>query len=455
MLVIISDIHLGDGTCGMSISSAAFHLFTDRLKELARNASQRADGVYRPLGTIDILMLGDILDVLHSTLWLEKDQGQPGYVRPWTDFRLPEFPAKIREITRSILENNRESVASLKDLTSGTSVTVPPATPEGKMDERSPEIPVKVRLHYTVGNHDWYYHLPGPAFDKIRSEIIEALGLFNSPKPFPHDLRESNFLSTLLDSYEVIAQHGDIYDPFNYDKTHGRDASSLGDAVAVEIINRFPVEVQSKFGNDLPPSIVENLRQLVNVRPVLATPLWISSQLRQNNIPAAEQKKVKALWDEICDNFLKIKFVQAGDIPYNLNIVEGLETIIRLTDRVSFQTVDTLVAWIRNTFGSGEITFARHALREEAFLDRKARFVVYGHTHHYEVVPLDSFPGLHGPVNQMYMNSGTWHTYFDLAINMPEEQKFIPYQVLTYLTFYKDDERQGRRYETWSGTFSG
>jgi len=24
----------------------------------------------------------------------------------------------------------------------------------------------------------------------------------------------------------------------------------------------------------------------------------------------------------------------------------------------------------------------------------------------------------------------------------PEEQKFIPYQVLTYLTFYKDDERE-------------
>ena len=30
----------------------------------------------------------------------------------------------------------------------------------------------------------------------------------------------------------------------------------------------------------------------------------------------------------------------------------------------------------------------------------------------------------------MYLNSGTWHTYFDLAINKPEEQKFIPCQVL-------------------------
>ncbi len=27
------------------------------------------------------------------------------------------------------------------------------------------------------------------------------------------------------------------------------------------------------------------------------------------------------------------------------------------------------------------------------------------------------------------------------AIQLPEEQKFNPYQVLTYLSFYKDDER--------------
>ncbi len=63
--------------------------------------------------------------------------------------------------------------------------------------------------------------------------------------------------------------------------------------------------------------------------------------------------------------------------------------------------------------------------------------MVYGHTHHHEVVPLDSFPGALCPTNQMYINSGTWHTYYDLAINKPEEQKFIPYQALTYLASIK------------------
>jgi UDP-2,3-diacylglucosamine pyrophosphatase LpxH len=100
------------------------------------------------------------------------------------------------------------------------------------------------------------------------------------------------------------------------------------------------------------------------------------------------------------------------------------------------------------------MTFASHALKESAFINHSARFVVYGHTHHYEIVPLDSIPGTPRPTNQMYMNSGTWHTFFDLAINKPEDQKFIPCQVLTYLTFYKDDERFGRCFETWSGSFS-
>ena len=44
MLIIISDIHLMDGTCGKSIQPSAFSLFSDRLQELAMNASWRVDG---------------------------------------------------------------------------------------------------------------------------------------------------------------------------------------------------------------------------------------------------------------------------------------------------------------------------------------------------------------------------------------------------------------------------
>ena len=140
--------------------------------------------------------------------------------------------------------------------------------------------------------------------------------------------------------------------------------------------------------------------------------------------------------------------------PFKFDPVDELELAVRLTDLLSFKTIDDIVIWARKKFNSSQVTFARHALKEETFLDRSAQFVVYGHTHHYEIIPLDSFPGRRRTNHQLYMNSGTWHTYFDLAMYKPEEQKFIPYQVLTYLTFYRKDERSGTRFETWTGTFS-
>ncbi len=94
MFIVISDLHLVDGTCGKPISASAFRLFAARLNELAFNASWRADKRYRPLDGIDILLLGDILDPLHSTLWLDKSPGESGYVRPGQTSTRRSMPPK-------------------------------------------------------------------------------------------------------------------------------------------------------------------------------------------------------------------------------------------------------------------------------------------------------------------------------------------------------------------------
>ena len=67
------------------------------------------------------------------------------------------------------------------------------------------------------------------------------------------------------------------------------------------------------LGQELPPGIIEGLGDLVNVRPALATPLWISGQLRQNNVSLANQKKIKNVWDDMSDEFLALPFVRAAD----------------------------------------------------------------------------------------------------------------------------------------------
>jgi hypothetical protein len=278
MLIIISDLHLGDGTCGKSISASAFELFADRLRELAKNASWRADGRYQPIDEIDILMLGDILEMLHSTRWLDTDPDKPGYVRPWTDSSTPEFAAKLGEITAAVLENNKRAIGILHGLCRKNGLTLPPATRRGKPDEDALERhPVRVRLHYMIGNHDWYYHLPGAAFDEIRQSVAAAFRLSNLPGRFPYDLAEpeAECLKVLLDGYGVFARHGDMYDSFNFPKegdksipedfSKKRDAASLGDVFAVEILNRFSVEARNQFKDNLPPVLIESFSELVKI----------------------------------------------------------------------------------------------------------------------------------------------------------------------------------------------
>ncbi|MDA2927107.1 hypothetical protein MYX78_07730 [Acidobacteria bacterium AH-259-G07] len=55
MLVIISDLHLTDGTSGETIRAGAFRAFRERLRDLAYDASWRADGKYKPIKELDLV----------------------------------------------------------------------------------------------------------------------------------------------------------------------------------------------------------------------------------------------------------------------------------------------------------------------------------------------------------------------------------------------------------------
>ncbi len=69
MLVIVSDIHLTDNGLGGTIPATAFKIFRERLRDMAYDASWRRDGTYRPLEELDIVMLGDVLDLIRSERW--------------------------------------------------------------------------------------------------------------------------------------------------------------------------------------------------------------------------------------------------------------------------------------------------------------------------------------------------------------------------------------------------
>ena len=454
MLVIISDIHLGDGTTANSISPTAFNLFSNRLRETAYYASFRDEDQYVPIETLDILLLGDILDPLHSTLWLNSAPGALNYTRPWTDIHNPSFANTLAETTNAIIDVNRQSLESLRRCANGQTILLPPANAQHQPDHGSKErVPVNVRIHYMIGNHDWYYRLPGSAFDAIRKTVIEAMGLCNDPGPFPYELEEQPALREILQSYQVFARHGDYYDKFNFNRETGRNHATLGDVFTMDVCNRYPVEVQRRYGDRLPNGVVDSLRRITNVRPALATPLWISGQIRRYAESAALEKELKNVWDDLCDEFLQLDFVRELDKDFKLDIVDALELVLKISKRTSFETVNDLVVWVHTKLHGNEHSLRGHALQEPAFLEKKARFIVYGHTHHHEIVPLDTDGEPPDEQNQFYINSGTWRSYYDLAVKNTRDQKFVRYQTFTYLTFYKDRERAGRVFEAWSGAY--
>lgn len=455
MLIIISDLHLRDGTTADSISPSAFRLFARRLSETARFASIRKDGKYHPIEQMDVLLLGDIIDTIHSTRWLDSAPTDSNYVRPWSDPTNPHYAIKLAEVTNAILEHNEESLNILRRIANGEEILLPPASSNGEPDYQSKErIPIKVRLHYMVGNHDWYYHLKGEAFDRIRLKMIQKMGLSNPTSPFPYEAEESPVLKDLFERHKVYARHGDMYDMFNFDKEKGREFSTIGDAFAMEVSNRFPIEVQKRFGDELPSGIIDSLRKISNIRPALAAPIWISEQIHEFAEKRALEKELKKVWDDISDEYLQLDFVRQADKSFQFDVVDMMELIIKISGRASFKTINDVILWVRKKMWGGTHSFAKYAFEEPVFLNGKAQYIIYGHTHQHEIVPLGLNMQMPKPESQVYFNSGTWHSYYDLAIQNSKKQQFVPYQALTYLTFYTHEEHDGRHFETWSGAYA-
>ena len=65
MLVLLSDLHLTDGTSGTTINPRAFQKFSKILLDVLGEKPRR-DHIEK----IELVLLGDIFDVIRSDLWL-------------------------------------------------------------------------------------------------------------------------------------------------------------------------------------------------------------------------------------------------------------------------------------------------------------------------------------------------------------------------------------------------
>jgi hypothetical protein len=465
MLAVISDLHLSDGTTCATIAPGAFEIFAQRLADMAYAASWRASGQYKPIERIDLVLLGDVLDLIRSSAW------QQTSLRPWHNLGGETAAAFLTELTRTIANHNRPAFEVFRDLAAG-GVQIPLADSRGRPVKSMTQqpfttaaagslaepvsddvLPVAVRIHYLVGNHDWMFHLPGARYNAMRALLADEMGLANRiDAPFPHDPSESPELLEVLRRHRVLLRHGDIYDPMNF--AGDRDHSSLGDAIVIDLLTKFATEVQRQIGDELPPALLVGMRELDNVRPLMLVPVWLSGMLERSTPLPGLRSKVKRIWDALVDEFLGLDFIRQQDSWNPAEAVDGLQQALKFSKRVSLGAASAVGGWLaRMRLGDGE-SYSRSALAEPEFRNRRAKHIVYGHTHAAETVPLDASFADNFVLNQVYFNSGTWRRVHRPTCFDPSEHEFIPTETMTYLTFFQGDERSGRPFETWSGTLA-
>ncbi len=445
MLVIVSDLHLNDGTAGTRLDPGAMELLGDRLCDLAYRASWRADGSYQPIERIDLLLLGDVLDLIHSRRWLM------GNTRPWHDMKSPAVVDTVGGIVDDILKTNVDAIRHLRSLATEGLVTVP-LTGSGPGSMRD-EAAVAIRTHMMVGSCDWPLHLAGAPFDLLRHKVAHHLGLANQHnKPFPHEASESEELHDAVRRHRVLARHGDLFDPLAF--ADGRDVASLGDAISLELICKFVMQVESELAGELSPAALQSLRELDQIQPVLLAPAWMEGQLERLVPQHATRMAIKRMWDNQVDELLQLEIVRQRNHWSPIALIDGLAASLKFSKRDSHDWAGRTLRWLASLRGATDCTYAAHALAESDFRNRRARHIVYGHTHKHECIPLDASHADGYVLNQTYFNAGTWRrTYLPTKI-IAGHQEFIAADTCTLLAFYQADERSGRPYEIWSGTLA-
>ena len=420
MLVFISDIHLTDGSSGETIKSTAFKIFSDNLKQLVKSVKKSN------LEEVKLVLLGDIFDVIRSTKW-----NDPAVtVRPWDE------PSKSQEdvllnILSGIYAQNQNSLNYFDDI---------------RKFAKGEGIPFDIT--YVIGNHDWLVN----RYQNSRNLIAKWLGLPSNNAP--------KFSEELFDTeYKTYARHGDIYDSFNY-MNNNRDASSIGDAIVIELLNKYPLEVEKrldgllkekKITDDEKKKITDMLKELDNVRPILDTPSWVMMVMNRTTNASAKQAIEKA-WSDCVNSFFKVPFIKNMDKLFWPDTIDLLQIALNLSSQMSKWALEKIME-LKKRISSGEVEgdYDKRAFAEPKIRSGEASFVLYGHTHDYLIIPLDQIPTDSGKIqNKINFNTGTWRKTWNKAVFESINREFIGWHVLTYVGIFKPTENGDYNFEIWN-----
>lgn len=404
MLVCISDLHLTDSSTGKhNVDAITFRNFWNKVLETARSLN---------IKEIELSILGDLFDLVHSTKWL----GGLEEVRPWSEKGEKQFKVTQR-ILKDIFEENKELLAWLSMLPRSTDFNV--------------------KISYILGDHDWLLN----RYDILREKVCKQLYLSHNPvNKFPNFIRR--------DDYHVFARHGHEYDTYHFEGDY--EAPSIGDAIAVELITRFPIELIERLGDRVSEVMLEKLNGIEDVRPILDVPNWIAAVADESTTPEAAEI-VKKCWDDLVEQFNELDYAKHWyKIHGSWAPLDEADRLKELLKTKSFfktpgekpgsspKTMSQFIRW--------EDRHPREAYNEDFIQNDPIQYIVLGHTHQSRIISMDRING----IEKIYFNTGTWRSVPSRNRFGRENVLFTSWRTLNYVIFYKEGEHPSQNFEFWS-----
>ena len=438
MLVLLSDLHLTDETTAENVHPEAFTNIL--MPEIAASAqSKKAQD-------LDIVLLGDILDLVRTDYWLTIDSAE----RPWNGELDKDTAMNTSARVAAHFQNALQKILATRAAHALKSVCL--ALNGLKVEGRA----VTPRIIYIVGNHDRAL-LNYPSLQKQFSDWLGC------PVIFAQEWTAAD--------YHLLARHGHLWD----DKCHGslllkkalrkkikhRRADlachlvqTIGEVITAELMSGLVYRVRTQAGARNTAGLHKLIMQANNVRPEPQVLRWLEwmGQSRFNktdkklvmsalrdSMQAVLDSRLAGLWDKI-----KPDWLVSGDITDRL-------TLMRAALKLDFDNLAKIIPALANAYGvvaASKSAYADGAREELAAHD--VEYVVYGHTHFAATEYLSAEQN--GRV-KMYINTGT---YLPLVQKARDHGFGTDYR-MTFTAFYRPEEdaraKDGRvvSCEIWSG----
>jgi UDP-2,3-diacylglucosamine pyrophosphatase LpxH len=434
MLVVISDMHLADGSAGdHNLGPQVYQDLLDSLSEAHAKVRR-----YNPQSRVEILYAGNIFELRRTHFWFEQ-----GEHKPWRH---------LGEVT-------------------GAKLARPP---EGEYLQRAVQLFTRIMTHANVspikgilgdrladrfgGVEPLRAYIPGDADRLInmsadlRMRVIDFLGLDLGREQAWN--AEQRFANAWYDPHHgVFVRHGHEWDVYSFEGDAARpedyDNIPMSDLINTELFARLTYEatlLREGYGltTERIAEFARKLQQIDNVRPVSALVRWLAFHFTDE----LEQGLLRTCIERALSNFKNQEYVQwwLSSAGHNklwspVDEADRIELLLNGLEHLWLGKAKLALA-VYDKFASYDPfeRFVEHAAKEPvlAQADSPIHYVVYGHTHQATHVPLGKVGD--GPNRRMahYINTGSVRPTHTVT---RDGKDFFVSESLDFAIFYRPDER--------------